>query len=970
MFAQEVLTEKTSMFHNRTKGPKRFNRKNGANIRKRGTAFTLEAFVESLESRLLLSAYYVSPSGSDAAAGGSSAPWKTLQKAANNAKAGDVVHVGAGTYTSGMNFFGKAGGTAGAPISFLADPGAVITHCATSGLTNDSLAAINVESTGGYYVFKGFTVDSDGSMQRAGIRVAYSDHVQVLDNTVNAAFIGIFASNATDLLVQGNTCTNATDQHGIYVSLNTHGVVVRGNTLRGNNWDGLHMNALNGSPNDGALVEDNVIYGNSLSGMDIEGVTNATFRNNLIYGNTKHGITIHSQDQANTPVAANNTFVNNTIAGNGMFAVQVKAEDAGGETFFNNILGSSSSTYGSIGTSGSTPTLVSDYNVVLDNFSQTLGTTKMTLAQWQSSTGQDRHSVIASPSQLFVNPAGNDYHLKSGSPAIDLGVGTLNARSAPTADIADAPRPQGASWDAGAYEYPGSTNTDTTPPVISNVASSNTTAAAATVTWSTNEPADTQVQYGTTTAYGASSPLNATDVTAHSVALSGLAASTVYHYRVLSRDAAGNLATSGDFTFATAAAPDTTPPVISGVTSSNMTSTAASVGWNTNEASDTQVDYGTSTSYGASTVLNSSNVTSHGVALSGLASGTLYHYRVRSRDAAGNLAVSGDFTFTTAAVVLPGQLSLASATYTVVEGGGSILITVTRTGGTGGAVSIGYATSDGTALAGGDYTATSGVLTFADGETQKTFGIPIVDDAVSENAETFNLTLSNPTGGATLGAQSTAIVTIQDDDVSVPPVVNPLANNIAYDADGNLIMAYFDAATNTLKYAVRDGSGAWSSIQVVDSTPGAGTFLSLAMDPSGQAGIAYYDATNADLKYAHFNGSTWDVRTVDSTNTTGYYPSLQYGPTGMPAISYYSKSGWDLKIAQGGSTGWTIRTVDSLGDVGRYGTMALNPKTGRWAIAYEDTTHGTFRYAQQTKRGWSKATADGGSKSGGGYISL
>jgi parallel beta-helix repeat protein len=509
----------------------------------------------------MLSAYYVSPSGSDSAAGGSSAPWKTLQKAANNAKAGDVVHVGAGTYNSGMNFFGKAGGTASAPISFIADPGAVITHCATSGMTNDDLAGINVENTGGWYVFQGFTVNSDGSMQRGGIRVAYSNNVKILNNSVNAAFIGIFASNADNLLIQNNTCTNSTDQHGIYVSLNTHNAVIRANVLHGNNWDGLHMNALNGSPNDGALVEDNVIYGNGLSGMDIEGVTHATFRNNLIYNNPKHGITIHSQDQANTPVASNNTFVNNTIAANGMFAVQVKAEDAGGETFFNNVLGSSSSIYGSIGTSGSTPTMVSDYNVVLDNFSTNLGVSKMTLAQWQSATGQDKHSVVASPSQLFVNPSANDYHLKGGSLAIDVGAGTLNARPAPADDLAAAPRPQGLTWDAGAYEY-ASTTSDTTPPTISGVAASNLTASAASVAWNTNEAADTQVEYGTSTAYGASTSLNATDVTSHSATLSGLSASTLYHYRVKSRDAAGNLATSGDFTFTTSAAPDTTSPTV------------------------------------------------------------------------------------------------------------------------------------------------------------------------------------------------------------------------------------------------------------------------------------------------------------------------------------------------------------------------------------------------------------------------
>src|SRR3954469_15347304 len=96
--------------------------------------------LEALESRTLLSTYYVSPSGSDSAAGGTSAPWKTLQKAADSAKAGDIVHVGAGTYTAGMNFYGKAGGTASAPIQFLADPGAIITHCAVTGV-NASLAA-------------------------------------------------------------------------------------------------------------------------------------------------------------------------------------------------------------------------------------------------------------------------------------------------------------------------------------------------------------------------------------------------------------------------------------------------------------------------------------------------------------------------------------------------------------------------------------------------------------------------------------------------------------------------------------------------------------------------------------------------------------------------------------------------------------------------------------------------------------
>ncbi|MFP5260851.1 MAG: fibronectin type III domain-containing protein, partial [Blastocatellia bacterium] len=100
----------------------------------------------------------------------------------------------------------------------------------------------------------------------------------------------------------------------------------------------------------------------------------------------------------------------------------------------------------------------------------------------------------------------------------------------------------------------GSGGRDTTPPVISSVASSSVSAAGATITWATNEPSDTQVEYGATSAYGASTPLSPTGVTSHAVTLSGLAAGTAYHYRVKSRDAAGNLAASGDLIFTTAPA--------------------------------------------------------------------------------------------------------------------------------------------------------------------------------------------------------------------------------------------------------------------------------------------------------------------------------------------------------------------------------------------------------------------------------
>lgn len=98
---------------------------------------------------------------------------------------------------------------------------------------------------------------------------------------------------------------------------------------------------------------------------------------------------------------------------------------------------------------------------------------------------------------------------------------------------------------------------------------------------------------------------------------------------------------------------DITPPSITGVTSSGLTASGAAIAWTTNEASDSQVEYGATTAYGQSSVLNTARVTAHSAALTGLSASTLYHYRVKSRDAAGNLASSGDQTFTTLAGVVP-----------------------------------------------------------------------------------------------------------------------------------------------------------------------------------------------------------------------------------------------------------------------------------------------------------------------------
>jgi hypothetical protein len=98
------------------------------------------------------------------------------------------------------------------------------------------------------------------------------------------------------------------------------------------------------------------------------------------------------------------------------------------------------------------------------------------------------------------------------------------------------------------------TVTVTNPPQFSAVAASNVQSTTATISWTTDKPSTSKVDYGTTTAYGKSTTLDGTLVTSHVQGLSGLTANTTYHYRVDSTDAAGIAGSSGDFTFTTSGA--------------------------------------------------------------------------------------------------------------------------------------------------------------------------------------------------------------------------------------------------------------------------------------------------------------------------------------------------------------------------------------------------------------------------------
>ena len=100
-------------------------------------------------------------------------------------------------------------------------------------------------------------------------------------------------------------------------------------------------------------------------------------------------------------------------------------------------------------------------------------------------------------------------------------------------------------------------------------------------------------------------------------------------------------------------------------------------------------------------------------------------------------------------------------------------------------------------------------------------------------------------------------------------------------------IAYEDYTNHHLKYAVREGGGAWN-IMSADTSEWVGPDTSLVVDSNGQPHIAYFDGFNNDLKYAHFDGNGWLTSAVAQEGGNGYFNTLQIAEDGSKHFAYYS----------------------------------------------------------------------------------
>ncbi|MDP3056948.1 MAG: fibronectin type III domain-containing protein, partial [bacterium] len=218
------------------------------------------------------------------------------------------------------------------------------------------------------------------------------------------------------------------------------------------------------------------------------------------------------------------------------------------------------------------------------------------------------------------------------------------------------------SGNAGSKEDPSyffTTQADAsagTLPIISSIASSGIAATSATITWTTSVNADSTVGYSLDKTYGYETGV-ASNLTSHTVTLTSLAPSSIYYYRVKSRD--GNQLATDDnsgagFTFTTLAGTDNIPPIISNVQISTVTANKAIITWTTNENSNSYVEFGTVANIYTSVQGNpGDSLVSHSVQLISLTPLTPYYFQVKSTDAAGNRGVDNNsgagYTFSTTA---------------------------------------------------------------------------------------------------------------------------------------------------------------------------------------------------------------------------------------------------------------------------------------------------------------------------------
>jgi hypothetical protein len=493
---------------------------------------------------------------------------------------------------------------------------------------------------------------------------------------------------------------------------------------------------------------------------------------------------------------------------------------------------------------------------------------------------------------------------------------------------------------------------DTTPPTISSVSASSITASGATITWTTNESSDSLVQYGTTTSYG-SNASNATKVTAHSVALSGLISAATYHYKVCSTDSAGNTGCSGDFTFITSAPADITKPTVTAfsipstasgltvsITSFTATDNVAVTGYMVTESSTAP---SAGTSGWSATAPASYTSASEG-------SKTLYAW---AKDTAGNVSTGVSDSVT---ITLPDTTKPTVNTFSIPSTAASLTVAITS-----------FTASDNKAVTG--YLVTESSTAPLAGATGWSATAPASYTFASEGSKTLYAWAKDAAGNVSTGASDSVTITLPD---TMKPTVNtfsipstaasltvaitsftasdnkavtgylvtesstaPLAGAAGWSAAAPASYTFASEGTKTLYAWAKDGAGNVSvsrsasvTITLSDTTPPVISSVASTGITTSEATITWTTNEEADSQIGYKTSS----QTVDSTaKNTAMVTAHSLTLSGLTAGTryYYSVTSTDAAGNQAVLSGYSFTTNASAdttsGLVAAYG---FNEGTG------------------------------------------
>jgi fibronectin type 3 domain-containing protein len=317
------------------------------------------------------------------------------------------------------------------------------------------------------------------------------------------------------------------------------------------------------------------------------------------------------------------------------------------------------------------------------------------------------------------------------------------------------------------------------------------------LTWTASSGAKSYNLYRATSSGGEGNTPLVTGLTGTSYTNTGLTNGTTYFYQLTAVNTAGE---SGKSNEASATPQVPAPPAPTGL-SATAGNGQVSLTWTAATGATSYNIYRATSSGGEGNTPIVTGVTTTSYTNTGLTNGTTYYYQVTAVNAGGQ---SGKSNEAAAKPQSPGQLQFSASAYTVAEVAGTVTIKITRTGGSLGAVSVHYATSPGAAIPGKDYNSASGTLNFAAGQTSATFSIVILKDPTPDGSETINLTLSGPTGGATLGSPASAVLTI----VEKPQVAFVLGQ------DSQIYEQKFDTAGNSASGYILTQPGQVRSFEV------------------------------------------------------------------------------------------------------------------------------------------------------------